>query len=68
MDGGSWYRDVSALTGLRATAQCTVTGEQIIVAPIRIEGNQARIGIKASRRFEILRREVLERQTVPEPA
>ena len=37
-------------------------GEQIILAPTRIEGDQARIGIKASKdRFTILRREVLER-------
>lgn len=46
----------------------TVTGEQIIVAPLRIEGNHARIGIKASRRCEILRREIMERQTLLEPA
>lgn len=39
----------------------TAPGEQIIVTPLRIDGNQTRIGIHASRRFEILRREVLER-------
>ena len=43
------------------------TGEQIVVAPIACRGNQVKIGIKASDRYQILRREVLERQT-PKPA
>jgi len=43
------------------------TGEQIVIAPIACRGNQVKIGIKASDRYQILRREVLEWQT-PEPA
>ena len=43
------------------------TGEQIIVAPTGLHGNQIRIGIEASKtRFAILRREVLERQEATE--
>ena len=42
------------------------TGEQIVVAPIACRGSQVKIGIKASDRYQILRREVLERDKVPE--
>ena len=45
----------------------TVSGEEIIVTPLRIDGNHTRIGIQASRRFAIARRELLERDTVSEP-
>ena len=41
----------------------TETGEQIIVAPTGYWGRQVKIGIEAPKRFKILRREVMERQT-----
>ena len=44
------------------------TGEQIIVVPTRIEGHQVKIGVGASKRFDILRREVLERQRATDGA
>ena len=42
-------------------------GEQIVVAPIAFRGNQVKIGIEASDRFQILRREVLERDRATDP-
>ena len=67
-----WHKKHAMLSLTRRSGEeiiiDTVTGEQIIVAPTRIEGNQARIGIKAPKRFEILRREVLERQMETAPA
>ena len=44
------------------------TGQQIVVAPIACRGNHVKIGIKASDRFQTLRREVLERNGAAAPA
>ena len=38
------------------------TGEEIVIAVLRLENREARIGIEASKRFDIFRREVLERK------
>ena len=46
----------------------TETGEQIVVAPTGYWGKQVKIGIEASKRFKILRREVMERQRATDPA
>ena len=40
----------------------TETGEEMVIAVLDHRGPQIRSGIEASRRFDILRREVLERQ------
>lgn len=37
------------------------TGEHMTII-VRIQGNQVRFGMQASRRFDIFRKEVLERQ------
>ena len=39
------------------------TGEEIVIAVLRLENREVRIGIEASKRFDIFRRELLERQT-----
>ena len=38
----------------------TETGERIVVAAISIQRNQMKIGIEATKRFRILRRELVE--------
>ena len=38
------------------------TGEEIVIAVLRLENREVRIGIEASKRFDIYRREVLERK------
>ena len=38
------------------------TGEQIVIAPTAYRGNQVKIGIQASDRFQILRRELQGRE------
>lgn len=38
------------------------TGEQIVVAPTACRGNQVKIGVQASDRFQILRRELQGRE------
>ena len=44
----------------------TETGEEITIAVLENRGYQVKIGIKASKRFEIFRREVLERKLAAE--
>ena len=44
------------------------TGEEMVIAVLRQTGHETRIGIEASRRFEIFRREVLERRRATDPA
>jgi sRNA-binding carbon storage regulator CsrA len=45
----------------------THTGAQIIVAPTGYRANQVRIGIQASPRFQIFRREALARERAADP-
>ena len=42
------------------------TGEEIVIAVLRLENREVRIGIEASKRFDIFRREVLERKLAAE--
>ena len=43
------------------------TGEEMVIAVLRLENREVRIGIEASRpRFEIYRREVLDRKLAAE--
>jgi sRNA-binding carbon storage regulator CsrA len=46
----------------------TETGEEMVIAVLENRGHQVRIGIGASKRFDIVRREVLERQSRGEAA
>jgi carbon storage regulator CsrA len=40
----------------------TETGEEMVIAVLENRGHQVRIGIGASKRFDIVRREVLDRK------
>ncbi len=42
------------------------SGEEIVIAVLRLEKREARIGIEAAKRFDIFRREVLDRKLVAE--
>ena len=44
------------------------TGEEIVVAPIAFRGNKVKIGIEASDRFQILRKELQGRARGPGPS